>query len=93
MKNKKLFKLTIITGVIGLIIIFGVILSGIAYPDTFFRIATPVGFLFIFLSVILGLVSWLWYLKDLIKNKQYIWAIIVAALGLIIVIKEVIRIL
>lgn len=93
MKNKKLFKLTITTGVIGLIIIFSVILSGTAYPDTFFRIATPVGLLFVFVSVILGLVSWLCYLKDLIKNKQYIWAIIVAAFGLIIIIKEVIGIL
>mgnify|MGYP007049776762 FL=1 len=93
MNNKVLFKLTIITAAIGLIMIFSVILSGTAYPDMFFRIATPVGLLFVFVSVILEFISWLCYLKDTIKSKQYIWAIIVAALGLIIIVKEIIRII
>lgn len=93
MKNKSLFKLAIITGAIGLVMIFSIILSGTAYPDMFFRIVTPLGLLFVFVSVILVFISWLWYLKDTIKSKQYIWAIVVAALGLIVIVKEVIRIL
>ncbi len=93
MKNKNIFNFAVITGAIGLVLIFSVILSGTAYPDMFFNIATPLGLLFVFVSAILSCISWLWYLKDTIKSKQYIWAIIVAALGLIVIIKGVIRIL
>lgn len=90
--KEKLFKFVIMTGVSGLIMIFSVILSNSAYPDLFFKIVAPLGLLFIFVSAILGFVSWLWYLKDAIKNKQYTWAITVAVLGLLIMIKQIIRI-
>ena len=93
MKSKTLFKFAIITGVIGLFMIFSVILSNIDSSDIFFSIFTPLGLLFTFLSVILGFISWLWYLKDTIKNKQYVWAVFVGILGILIVLKEIIRIL
>ena len=93
MKSKTLFKFAIFTGVIGLIMIFSVILSNIDSSDIFFSIFTPLGLLFTFLSVILGFISWLWYLKDTIKNKQYVWAVFVGILGILIVLKEIIRIL
>ena len=91
MKNQKLFKSAIITGVIGLIIIFSIILSNSAYPDMLFRILTPLGLLFVFVSIVLGFVSWLWYIMDTIRKKEYVMAIIIAVLGLLVIIKAVVR--
>lgn len=93
MKNKSLFNIAAFTGGIGLIIIFGVILSGTSYPDLFFRIGVPLGLLFVFISVILGFLCWLRYLRDTIKSKHYAAAIVVAVLGLFIIARELIKIL
>lgn len=90
---KKFFKLSVITSVVGLTMILGLILSKSAYPHLVFRILTPLGLLLVFISVILGFVSWLLYLKDSIKKKEYVWATIVAVLGLLVIIRQLIRLI
>lgn len=65
---KTLIKASIITGSMGLLLILSVILSKSEYPDMFFQIVAPFGLLLVFSSVILGVVSWVWCLKDSIKK-------------------------
>ena len=91
MNSKTLFKITILTAAIGLGTIVSVILSGTAYPDRFFRIVVPFGLAFVFISVILGAISWICCLTDTVKRKQYRWAISIFVLGLIVIVKAVIR--
>lgn len=47
----RLSKLTVASGILGLVLLFGVMLSGAAYPSLVFRIGAPLGLLFVFLSV------------------------------------------
>ena len=46
----RLSKLTVASGILGLVLLFGVMLSGAAYPSLVFRIGAPLGLLFVFLS-------------------------------------------
>lgn len=93
MKRGKLHKFAIIVGGIGLIIIFSVILSGTSYPNVFFNIGTFLGLLFIFTGVVLLFISWARDLHDAVKAKQYLWAVLIAILGLMVILKALIRIL
>lgn len=93
MKNKTLCKFATITGIMGLIMIFSMIVSNTASPDMFFRICAPLGLLFIFISIIAGFISWIWYLKNTIKSKQYAWAGGIGILGMLVILKAIIRIL
>lgn len=93
MKRAKLHKFAIIAGGIGLIIIFSVILSGIAYPNVFFNVGTLLGLLFVFTGVILLFIGWARDLHDAVKTKQYIWAVLIAILGLMVILKALVRIL
>lgn len=92
MKKNILYKSAIMTAAIGLIIIFAVMVSGVAYPHMLFRIGTPLGLVFIFASVLLLFLSWLWDIHHAIKGKQYLWAICIAVLGLIVIARTLIRI-
>lgn len=91
MKKQKLYKFAIITGVIGLIIILSIVLSGTAYPNLFFSIGTLAGLIFIFASVVLLFISWSKDVYDAVKRKQYLLAILIAIFGLIIVIRLLIK--
>ena len=93
MKRGKLHKFAILVGGIGLIIILSVILSGVAYPNVFFNIGTFLGLLFIFIGVILLFIGWIRDLHDAVKKKQYLWAALIAMVGLIIILKALVRIL
>lgn len=92
MKKNIIYKSAMISAVIGLIMIFIVILSGTAYPHMLFRIGTPLGLAFIFASVILLFISWLWEIRNGIKRKQYVQAIVIAILGLVVIIQTIIKI-
>ncbi len=92
MKKALIHKFALIAAAIGLLIIFVVILSGTAYPNMLFRIGAPLGLAFIFASVLLLLICWLWEIHDGIKGRQYLWAIIIAVLGLIVIVQMLIRI-
>lgn len=70
----RLSKLTIASGILGLVLLFGVMLSGAVYPSLMFRIGAPLGLLFVFLSV--GLLG-LRYLRDIceaVREKQWMLA-------------------
>lgn len=71
----RLSKLTVASAILGLALLFGVMLSGAAYPSLVFRIGAPLGLLLVFLSV--GLLG-LRYLRDIcdaIREKQWILAL------------------
>ncbi len=92
MGGKQVYKVAVITGVIGLILLLSTILSKSSDPDMFFRIAAVLGIILIFVSVALFGISWLVYIKDSIKKKDYIGATIIIIIGLLIIIKALIRI-
>lgn len=80
----RLSKLTVASGILGLVLLFGVILSGAAYPSLVFRIGAPLGLLFVFLSV--GLLG-LRYLRDIceaIREKQ--WMLVGALVMMLLVV-------
>ena len=84
--SKKLFKTACFIGAVGLILILAVIVSNVAYPHIFFKIATPIGIGLVFLSVaILGL-SWVVQVKNSLTKKDYVWAVVWLAIGLFIII-------
>lgn len=93
MKDKKLLIVTMIVCSIGLGLIFSVVIFGSAYPDLYFRTAVPIGLLFVFAGAALCFVSWVHYFRKAIKEKQFILAFVIAALGLLVIIKEFMRII
>ena len=93
MSNNLFFKLMLLSAVLGLGLLFSVVLSGVAYPNLFFQVATPLGLLFVFASPILAFVSWLWDIRDTAKSGQYAWALVVAVLGIVFIIQTAIKFL
>ena len=70
----RLSKLTVASGILGLVLLFGVMLSGAGYPSLVFRIGALLGLLFVFLSA--GLLG-LRYLRDIceaVQEKQWMLA-------------------
>ncbi len=92
MKKNVIYRAAVLSAAIGLIIILGVIFSGAAYPDMLFRIGTPLGLVFIFASVILLFLSWLLEIHNGIKEKQYLWVAVIVVLGLIVIVRTLLRI-
>ena len=92
MKKNIIHKCALISAAIGLITIFVVLLSGAAYPDMLFRIGAPLGLAFVFASVILQFISWLWEIHNGVKSKQYLWTIIIVVLGLLVIVRMLLRI-
>jgi ABC-type Fe3+ transport system permease subunit len=70
---------------IGIILLLIVILSNSAYPSMVFRILTPLGMLFIFISISLLGISWLLKIKESITRKDYISVVIIIIIGLLFV--------
>lgn len=76
--------LSVASGILGLAILFGLMLSGAAYPSLVFRIGAPLGLLFVFLSV--GLLG-LRYLRDIcdaIREKQWMLAMALVIILLVV---------
>lgn len=90
-KKNLIRKLAVISAVIGLGVIFAVILSGAAYPDALFRIGAPLGLAFVAVSVVLLAVSWILEIRSGIKSKNYVGAIVIAALGLLVIALALVR--
>ena len=71
----RLSNLTVASGILGLVRLFGGMLAGAAYPSLGFRIGAPLGLLFVFLSV--GLLG-LRYVRDIceaVREKQWMLAV------------------
>lgn len=91
MKRNLVKKLAVISAAIGLAVIFAVMLSGAAYPDALFRIGAPLGLAFVAVSVVLLAISWILEIHSGVKSKNYVGAIVVAALGLIVIAIALVR--
>lgn len=87
MNSKKYYKVASYIALIGIILLLIVILSNSAYPSMVFRILTPLAMLFVFTSVALLAISWLLEIKETIKRKEYISAIIIIIIGLLLAFK------
>ena len=85
MKSKKYYMISSYIALIGIILLLIVILSHSAYPSMFFRILTPLGMLFIFISISLLGISWLLKIKESITRKDYISVVIIIIIGLLFV--------
>ena len=91
MKKNLYYKLALLSAAVGLGILFALMLSGAAYPHVLFRIGAPFGLLFVFTGVLLLFVSWLWELRRGIREKQYLWVAFVAVLGILIMVRVLVR--
>lgn len=91
MKKNLVQKLAMLSAAIGLLVIFVVILSGAAWPDALFRIGAPLGLAFIIISVVLFAISWILEIHSGIKSKNYVGAIVVAVLGLLVIVLALVR--
>lgn len=87
MGSEKYYKLASFTGLIGLILIFIVILSNVAYPSMIFRILTPLGLLLVFISVGLLSIHFILRIKESFNRKDYIGVLIITAIGLLYILK------
>ncbi len=80
-----------ISAAVGLGILIAVLLSGTAYPHPMFRVGAPLGLAFVFVSVVLLIVDWVREIYKGVKERRYLWAAAVAALGLIVLIRILTR--
>lgn len=80
----RLSKLTVASGILGLAILFGVMLSGAAYPSWVFRIGAPLGLLFVFLSVGLLGFRYLRDIRDAMGQKQWMLALVLVIILVIV---------
>lgn len=85
MNKHTINKFSILSAALGLAVLLGVILSGAAYPHPFFRFGAPLGLLFVFVSVVLQLISWILEIYHGVKGKQYRLAAVIALLGLLVI--------
>ena len=91
MKRNLVHKLAVISAAIGLAVILVVILSDAAWPDALFRIGAPLGLAFVAVSVVLLAVGWIMEIHSGIKSKNYVWAVVAAALGLVVIALALVR--
>lgn len=91
MTKKMVWRLALASAAVGLMILLAVVLSGSAYPQLLFRVGAPVGLVFVFAGILLLFISWLWEIRNGIKEKRYLWAALVAILGLIVIIRSLVR--
>lgn len=91
MTKKMVWRLALASAAVGLMILLAVVLSGSAYPQLLFRVGAPVGLVFVFAGILLLFISWLWEIRSGIKEKRYLWAALVAILGLIVIIRSLVR--
>lgn len=85
MNKHAINKFSILSAALGLAVLLGVILSGAAYPHPFFRFGAPLGLLFVFVGVVLQLISWILEIYHGVKGKQYRLAAVIALLGLLVI--------
>ncbi len=85
MNKHTINKFSILSAALGLAVLLGVILSGAAYPHPLFRFGAPLGLLFVFVSVVLQLISWILEICHGVKGKQYRLAAVIALLGLLVI--------
>ena len=85
MNGKLLSRLAMIVGLIGLAIFLTVILSGTAYPHPFFQIGVCAGLVCVSLCIVLEVIAWCWEVYHGLRQKQYLWVVVLIVLLLITV--------
>lgn len=84
MLERKLYKLAVLTNVLGLLAIAAIIISGASYPEMLFQGLAPIGLLLIFVSFGLLVCAWVLSIKRGIKSKHYLWTIWLLLIGIIV---------
>ena len=84
MKQKRFYQCAIAVSAVGLLLLFGLIASGKAFPDPWFRIGGPLALLCILAGLVMLGISWLWSLAGAVKRKQYRSALLIGVLGLLV---------
>ena len=84
MLERKLYRLAVLTCVMGLLSIAVVIVSGTAYPEILFQVLAPIGLLLIFVSLVLYVFAWVLSVKKAIKSKDYLWVGLLLLVGIIL---------
>ncbi len=91
MKNKKMYSIGTFVGILGIILLLILIVSGTAYPDTTFRVLMPTGLLLVFAGLLINGITWLLMIKDSVADKSYKDAGFVFLVGLVIVLIPIIK--
>ena len=78
--HKRIYKWAVLSA-----ILLFVMASGAAYPHPFFQFGTPLGMLFVFVSMALLFVRLIWEIGHNVKGKKYLLAAVTAALGLFVI--------
>lgn len=89
--NIRLFKTALLIGVLGLIILLGIIVSGAADPEPLFCIGTPIGLLLCFVGAILMIITYTCEIFRGIREKKFIWVIVLLILGGLLFIRILLR--
>lgn len=89
--NIRLFKIALLIGVLGLIVLLGVIVSGAANPEPLFSIGTPIGLLLCFVGTILIIVAYACEIHGGISEKKFLWVTVLLILGSLWLIRTLYR--
>ena len=89
--NIRLFKIALLIGVLGLIILLGIIVSGSADPEPLFCIGTPIGLLLCFVGAILMIITYTCEIFRGIREKLFLWVTVLLILGGILLIRTLYR--
>lgn len=81
----KFYKSALFTSILTFVFWGIIFVTDASYPNIIFKIFLPLGLLMLFMSLVLLFLSYIFDIKDDIKNKNYIGAII-CAIGLTLVI-------
>ena len=83
MLERKLYRLAVITSILGLLSVAVVIISEAAYPEMVFQVLAPAGLLLIFVALCLYVCAWILSMKKAIKSKNHLWAILLLLVGIV----------
>ena len=83
--NRKIFTGGIVLGAVGVLILLGLVLANVGYPNPFFRILMPMGVLLVCLSLIVVAVNWIITIKNAVVKRRYGEAILILLAGLIFI--------
>lgn len=89
--NIRLFKIALLIGVLGLIILLGIIVSGAADPEPLFCIGTPIGLLLCFVGAILMIITYTCEIFRGIREKLFLWVTVLLILGGILLVRTLYR--
>lgn len=83
--SRKIYIVGIVLGAVGVIILLGLVLSNVGYPNPAFRILMPTGVVLVFLSLIVVAINWVITIKDAVGKRRYGEAILILLLGIIFI--------